>query len=137
MLEFEGMNYWAVAVAWLVFVAIGSYWYSPRGFGKRWTKYSGVDHMKLPEKEATRAIVSIAISALVQTIVLALIINSLNTSTVLDGLAVGVVVWLGFTAATTVGNTLYQRLGWGFWWLNSSYFLVTMAINAMILTIWR
>lgn len=136
MLEFEGINYWAVVVAWLVNVMVGAWWYSPAGFGKRWSKLSGVDLMKLPQDEATKTISFVALSALVQALTLALIINSLGASTVIEGFKIGFVLWLGLTAATTVGNTLYQRLGWSFWWLNSSYFLLVMTVNSIILSIW-
>lgn len=137
MLELNGLNYWAIIVAWLITVVIGSYWYSPAGFGKLWAKLSGVNHMKIPEGEATRAIVSVAISAVVQVFVLALVLHSLNITTAGDGLVAGLVLWLGLTAATTVGNTLYQRLSWKFWWLNSAYFLIVMSINSVLFAVWQ
>lgn len=136
MLEFEGINYLAIVVAWLVAVGVGSYWYSPAGFGKQWSKLSGVDIMKLPKDEASRSIMFVALSAVVQVVTLALVLNSLEVKDALNGLIVGLVLWLGFTAATTVGTTLYQRKGWKFLWLNSSYFLVVMTINSIILAIW-
>lgn len=137
MLEVEGINYWAVAATWLIYVVVGAWWYSPAGFGKQWAKLSGVNHLKIPEKEATRIIGFVALSAVVQAVVLAVVMNSLDVTTATNGLLVGVVLWLGFTAATTVGNTLYQRLGWKFWWLNSSYFLLVMTVNSLILAIWQ
>lgn len=137
MLELDGINYWAVAIAWLISVAVGAYWYSPSGFGKLWAKLSGVDHMKMPEKEATRTIGFVALASLVKVLVLAVIVNSLGVTEAFDGLILGVVLWLGLTAATTVGNTLYQRLSWKFWWLNASYYLLVLGVNAAILAVWR
>jgi hypothetical protein len=137
MLDFAGINYWAVTVAWLVNVVIGAYWYSPAGFGKLWAKLSGVDHMKIPEKEATKAIGFVAVSAILQTLTLAAVLHSVHVANAWDGLMVGLALWLGLVAATTIGNTLYQRLSWKFWWLNSSYFLIVMAINSVVLTIWQ
>jgi putative Mn2+ efflux pump MntP len=137
MLELEGLNYWAVLVAWLINIGVGAFWYSPAGFGKQWTKHTGVDHMKMPENEATKTIAFIALSALLQVFVLGVVLNSLNVTTVANALTVGVTLWLGLTAATTVGNTLYQRLGWKFLWLNSSYFLLVMAVNSVIFAIWQ
>jgi hypothetical protein len=137
MLEFEGINYWAVALAWLVNVAVGAFWYSPAGFGKQWSKHTGVNIMKIPENEATRIIGFVAISAIFQAATLGLVLNSLDVANIKEGLQVGLVLWLGLTAATTVGNTLYQRLGWKFWWLNSSYFLLVMLVNSIILAVWQ
>jgi len=137
MLEFSGINYWAVAVVWLVYVVVGAFWYSPAGFGKLWAKLSGVNHLKIPEKEATRIIGYVSISAVFQALTLAVVLNSLNVSTLTNGFLTGLVLWFGFTAITTVGNTLYQRLGWKFWWLNAAYFLVVMAVGSVILTVWK
>ena len=137
MLEFEGINYFAVLVAWLISVIIGGFWYSPAGFGKQWSKLSGVDMMKTPKAETSRAIKFVALSCLLQSFVFALLLNSLNVENVLQGLAASLVIWFGFTALTTVGNTLYQRQSWKFWWLNASYFLVIMVINGIILSVWQ
>jgi len=137
MLEFQDLNYWAILVAWLVYTSVGAYWYSPAGFGKLWAKLSGVNHMKTPQDEATRSIVAVSVAALFQALVLAVVIDSLGASTMVEGLKLGVVLWFGLTALTTVGNTLYMRLGWKFWWLNSSYFLLVMTINSVILAVWQ
>lgn len=137
MLEFEGINYFAVLVAWLISVVVGGFWYSPAGFGKQWSKLSGVDMMKTPKAEASRAIKFVALSCLLQSFAFALILNSLNVNNVLQGLAASLVIWFGFTALTTIGNTLYQRQSLKFWWLNASYFLVIMIINGVILSAWK
>ena len=137
MLELEGINYWAVAAVWLVNVTVGAFWYSPARFGKKWSKLSGVNMMKLPQNEANNAILYVAISAVFQALALAIIFNSLDVTVAANGLVVGLVIWAGLVAATTIGNNFYQRLGWKFWWLTSSYFLVVITINSVILSIWQ
>lgn len=136
MLDFSGINFLAVGLVWLVYVVVGAFWYSPAGFGKLWTKHTGIDMMKMPQKDATNAIVFVALSAMVQAFTLAVVLNSLNTSAVIDNLMTTWLLWLGFTTATTVGVTLYQQKSWKFLWLNSSYFLIVMTIGALILTMW-
>ncbi|MGV9001840.1 MAG: DUF1761 domain-containing protein [Candidatus Saccharimonadaceae bacterium] len=136
MIEFVGLNIFAVLVAWVVNVLVGSFWYSPAGFGKQWSKMSGVDLMKLPKNEATRSIAFVSVSSLIQGLSLAIIFNSLHITTVGAGIVAALVLWFGFTAVTTIGNTLYQRQSLKFWWLNASYFLVVMVINGIILSIW-
>lgn len=137
MVDFSGLNYWAVLVAWVINVGIGSFWYSPAGFGKQWSKMSGVDLMKLPKTEANRAIGFVMVSGLVQSLVLAVILNSMRVSGATNGLEAGLLLWLGLTAVTTIGNTLYSRLSLKFWWLNAGFFLVVMAINSVLLTVWK
>jgi len=137
MLEFGGLNYWALLVALGVNMGLGAFWYSPAGFGKLWSKLSGVDMMKIPKKESNTAIGFVGLGALAQTVALAVVIHSLHATTLRNGLAIGLVLWFGFTAATTIGNTLYARLGWKFWWLNSSFFLIVMVVNAVMLSTWQ
>lgn len=137
MLELEGINYWAVLVASLINIILGSFWYSPMGFGKLWSKLSGMDIMALPKNAANKAIGSVAISAIVQSILLGVVVNSLGTTTLKNGVLVGLVLWLGFTAATTVGDALYTRRGWKFWWVNSSFYLIVLVVNASLFALWR
>ena len=136
MLEFDGLNYFAIAVVWLLYVVVGAFWYSPIGFGKQWSALSGVDMMGIPQNEATRTLVYVVISAVVQAGVLAVVLNTMGADSIGDGVTGGVVLWLGFAAATTVGTTHYLRLGWKFWALNAAYFLVVMAVGGAILGLW-
>lgn len=115
MLELSNLNILAIGVAWVISVALGSLWHSPAGFGKLWSKLSGVDIMKIPKDEANRAIISVMVASLIQVAALAVAVKSLHAVTVQDGLVVGLFLWVGFTAATTVGNNLYSRLSWKFW----------------------
>lgn len=136
MFELEGLNYIAVAVATFIHVGIGSWWYSPAGFGKKWTKLTGVDIMKSPKDETQKAIMAVFVGAIVQAIVLAIAINSLNANTLLEGLITGLVLWIGFVGAASIGDALYSRRGWGFWWLNASFFMIVMLINSAMFAIW-
>lgn len=137
MLELEDINILAVVVVWLIYMFIGAFWYSQMGFAKQWTKYTKINILKIPTNEANKIIGYVALSALLQVSTLAIILNSLAVDGIYEGIMAGLVLWLGFTAATTVGVTLYQRRSWKFLWLNSSYFLVVMTIGSIILTIWQ
>ena len=137
MIEFAGLNIFAILVAWIINVIVGSFWYSPVGFGKPWSKLSGVNLMKLPKDEANNAILFVAFSSLLQAFALAILLNSLHVQTIGEGVIASLFVWFGFTAITTIGNTLYQRQSLKFWFLNASYFLVVMLINGMILAVWK
>jgi uncharacterized protein DUF1761 len=137
MLEFDGINYWAVLVAWLINIAVGAFWYSPAGFAKAWQKHTGINLLKIPQKKATQTVVSVALSAVFQALTLAVIIHSLHVTTATNGFIIGFVLWLGLTVATTVGVTLYSNRSWKFLWLNSSYFMLVMLVNSVILAVWR
>lgn len=136
MLELSDLNIAAIGATWIISLAVGSFWYSPIGFGRLWSRLSGVDMMNMPKDTAQKAILSVAIASLIQVFALAIVVRSLHAQTVTDGLGIGVFMWAGFVAATTVGNNAYLRMSWKFWWLNASFFLVIIPINAVILSIW-
>jgi len=137
MLELENLNYLAIIVATLTNVILGSWWYSPAGLGKKWSKMTGVDIMKSPKQETQRAIMAVFASAIVQAFILAVVIKSLGVTNALDGAIVGIALWAGFVAATSLGDALYSRRGWGFWWLNASFFLIIMVVNSLIIAVWN
>lgn len=137
MLELTAINYWAVLVVWLLYMAVGAWWYSTAGFAKQWTKYTGIDILKIPTKQANTIIASVAVSSLLQAFVLAVLLNSLGVANAAEGVLAGLVLWLGLVTATTVGVTLYSKRAWGFLWLNSAYFLVVMSIGSILLSIWK
>lgn len=137
MLSVSDLNIFAIIVAWLVNIGFGAFWYSPAGFGKLWSKLSGVDMMKMPKDAANKAIGSVAVAALVQTVVLAMVVQALELDSVGQAVTTGLVLWAGLVAATTVGNNLYLRFSWKFWWLNASFFLIVMVVNTVLLTVWQ
>ena len=137
MLELSGLNYPAIIAAWVVYMVVGAYWYSPKGFGKLWSRLSSVDIMKLPQREAYQAISYVMASSLLQALTLAIILNTMRVSDAFEGVIASLVLWLGLTAATTIGTNFYARKSWKFWWLNASFFLVTMTINGLLLGGWQ
>lgn len=137
MLELAGINYWAVLVVWVLYMAVGAWWYSTAGFAKQWTKHTGIDILKIPQEKANKIIGYVSLSALVQASTLALVLNSLHVASISEGVVAALVIWLGFTTATTVGVTLYGKRSWKFLWLNSSYFLIVMTIGSVILSAWH
>lgn len=137
MLELSGVNYWAVLVVWLLYMAVGAWWYSTAGFASQWTKHTGIDILKIPTSRANKIILSVAASSLLQSFVLAVVFNSLGVDTISNGLIVGLTLWFGLVTATTVGVTLYSKRGWGFLWLNSAYFLVVMTVASIIFAVWQ
>lgn len=137
MADLFDINIWAVLVAWFIYLLVGAFWYSPAGFAKKWTTYTGIDILTIPQREATRILISVALSSLVQVCALAFILSAVGVGSITEGLLVGGILWLGFTTATTVGVTLYSRRSWKFLWLNSSYFLVVMTIASALLSFWK
>ena len=137
MIDINHLNWIAIIVASVFNMALGFFWYSPAGFGKKWAKLTGIDMMKMSKDEANKAIMFVGVGAIIQSIVLALILTIIGTTTIAEAIQTGLILWIGFIGAVSLGDILYARRGWGLWWLNSSYFLVIMIVNSILLTLWR
>ncbi len=124
-----------VAVASFLF---GWLWYGPL-FGKQWMKLSGfkqksISSMKIkPAKTMTIGFLSTVLTAYI----LSLFINSLRATTIVGGLWVGLWLWLGFIATTTLGTVLWENKPIKIYFLNNAYYLLNMEIMAVILSVWH
>lgn len=84
----------SILVAVAANVVIGMLWYSPLLFGKVWAQENGIDMENGPDK--TRGTLITVTSAILKSIVLAIIISLPNIVSYLDVFWVCILVWIGF-----------------------------------------
>src|SRR5512138_2721130 len=99
------INLWAVVVAGIVHTVIGLVWFMPKFFGNRWVELTGKEM-----KPASRWIPAGLIGHQAMAFVLALIVNLANITTVIGGIAVGVLVCLGFMATLEIGELIWEKI---------------------------
>jgi hypothetical protein len=135
MLNFD-VNWWAVLLAALVSMVVGSIWYSKLLFGEIWMKAIGkkMDDMKA---NGGPGYAFTTVSALVQAFILANIVRDVFATTATDGLVLGLMLWLGFVAASTISDTVFSGRPWKLWQINTVYYMVVLVINSIILATWR
>ncbi len=129
------VNIWAILVASLVNMAVGALWYSPVLFAGPWLRMSGVK----TAEGAGRVVeyVGAYFSGLILAAILAVVLSMAGTQTLSEGLLVGVMVWLGFTAAPSFANTIFENRPFGLWGINSGYPLVSIILMTILLVLWR
>jgi len=133
VLSFD-VNWWAVVVAAVVYMALGSAWYSKSGFGKQWSKLAGRKMEDMAGGNTGYAVMLVA--ALVQSFALANIVRDVGATTMGDGLLLGLVLWAGFVAVSALGDVLFGGRPWKLWQINTGYYLVVLLINGWLLTVW-
>ncbi len=133
------INYWAVILATLSTMIVGSIWYTPRVFGNYWMKASGVT----PSGNARDAALPIITTVIV----------SFVTAWVLSGatfiawkfyhggffgnaLVTGIVLWAGFTAARFITHDAFDKRPSGLTVLNIAHELVTVLVMSVIIGVW-
>ena len=134
MLNFAALNWLSILGATLAGFALGGLWYGPL-FGKAWMNAIGKTEDEL-QPSPTPFVVSF-VTALITAIVLALLINALGVVRVVDGLALGAIVGIGFIATAMASDSAF--CGWGvrLFLIQSGYRVVYSVIMGAILAFWR
>ena len=141
-MHFLGVNLWAVLVSALATMVVGFLWYSPMLFAKPWMVLMGYDpndKAKIAEmqKSAGPSYFMSLIASLLAAFVLGKLIAVAGFSTPIDGLKIGLVVWLGFVTTVQFTNALFSRQPFKLYMINTGYQLVCYAVMGAILGAWR
>lgn len=139
---FLGVNLWAVLVSALATMVAGFLWYSPMLFAKPWTILMGYDpndKAKLAEmqKSAGPSYMMSLIASILSAFVLGKLIAVSGTVGAVDGLKIGLVVWLGFVTTVQFTNALFSRQPNKLYMINTGYQLVCYVAMGAILGAWR
>ena len=136
------VNYWAVLVAAVANMVIGSIWYGPL-FGKKWMKLQGWskdDLEKMKSKGMGKTYFLAFIGSLLMSFVLshALVFAAtyLNINGVGAGITAGFWNWLGFIAPVALGMVLWEGKSWKIWSLLNGYHLISLMVMGVILAMW-
>jgi hypothetical protein len=130
------INYWAVLLATLSSMVVGSIWYTPKVFGTYWMRQAGVT----PSGDATDAIRPIVVTLLVSFItawVLAgaayISLDFYGGSFLLNTVVTAIILWAGFTAARFITHDAFDGRPAGLTVLNVAHEFVTILIMAVII----
>jgi hypothetical protein len=130
------INYWAVILATLSSMVVGSIWYTPKVFGNYWMKTAGVTPSGNP-KDALRPILVTVVVSFVTAWVLAgaafISWDFYGGSFLVNALVTGFILWAGFTAARFVTHDAFDGRPAGLTVLNVAHELVTIMIMALII----
>lgn len=134
------VNLWAVLVAAIASMVIGSIWYGPL-FGKRFMHEMGMDTWSKEKREAemkgmTWTYLAQFIASLVTFYVLSGLISGFGHTTASGGLMTAFIMWIGFVVPIKLGDAL-----WGgkmsLFWLGIGNMLVTFLAAGAIIGAWR
>lgn len=129
------MNIWAVLVATLSTMVVGSIWYTPKVFGDRWMRLANVDPNRAPS--AVGPILITLVVSFISAIVLAgaatVVHDSYGGSFLGNTLLTGVALWAGFTASRFITHDAFEGRPSALTTLNIAHELVTVVVMALII----
>jgi hypothetical protein len=133
------INYWAVILATLSSMVVGSIWYTPRVFGNYWMKTSGVT----PSGRTSDAVGPILTTLIVSFVTAWVLAGSVflawhfyGGSFFWGAIVTAVVLWAGFTAARFITHDAFDKRPSGLTMLNIAHELVTIVVMAIIIGVW-
>ncbi|MET4581988.1 putative neutral ceramidase superfamily lipid hydrolase [Conyzicola nivalis] len=133
------INYWAVVLATLSSMVVGSIWYTPRVFGNYWMKTAGVT----PSGNSKDAVWPIVITLLVSFVTAWVLAGAAfiawdfyGGSFLVNAIVTAIVLWTGFTAARFITHDAFDGRPSGLTVLNIAHELVTLVIMALIIGVW-
>jgi hypothetical protein len=126
------INLLAVVVAGVAHMVTGLVWYAPKLFGTAWARLTGKDLTP-----ARRWLPAGALGHLVIALALAVIVRLAGATTALGGIAVAVLVWLGFVVTLEVGELIWEKIPFQLFAIRVGNHLVALGLAGVILAIWR
>jgi hypothetical protein len=135
------VNMWAVLLAALSSMVVGSLWYLPATFGNTWQKLSKVkmvDRSKMTPGDMLWVYGSVFVASLATAYVLAHVTFLANKffsgdSFMSDALQTAFWLWLGFTAARLYVHDTFEMRRKKLTLLNAAHELVTVLVMALII----
>lgn len=127
------INIWAVLVATLSTVIVGSIWYTPKVFGTWWQKAARVEN---PANAISAIVVTVVVSfvsAWVLAGASAIAHQFYGGSFLVDCLVTAIILWAGFTAARFITHDAFENRPRMLTLLNIAHELVTFVVMALII----
>ncbi len=130
--SFLNINLLAVLVAGIAHMLTGLVWFLPGLFGNDWMKLTGKDL-----KPASQWLFVGALGHLGIAFVLACLINLAGATTLMGGIAVGILIWAGFIVTLEIGELIWEKIPFRLALLRIGNHLVALSIASAILAVWR
>ena len=137
-MNLSDVNFLAVGLATVLTFGFGAFWYSPLLFAKSWMAGHGYTQADVEAMQASMG-PNYAISFVcwfVMATMLAMIAPHFGDSTGTI-LAVGLHMWLGFSATVGLTNNRFSSKPLSVWLIDAGYQIASIAIMSVVLGLWR
>ena len=129
------MNIIAVIVVALIYFGIHMLWYFPFLFGNKWLELVGKEEE--PKEKIIRDTIIMIPTSIITILILAIIINLTNTTTILGALLISIILWIGFVF--TIGfnqSNFNDRTSIILYLIEYGFYLIGFLLAGIILIIW-
>ena len=133
MFDWTAVNWTAVIIAAVANVVIGTVWYLPGLFGRRWAAETGRDLTARPSPMLyVVAILGSLVTAYALALVFEIVMKARGPVSFLDGIVIGLVAAIGFQLASQAVRGAFEGRSWTSWAINAGNSLVGFAVMGAI-----
>jgi hypothetical protein len=130
------INLWALVVAALAKMALGSLWYAPFAYGPHWMAAAGVSPAQM-KAALPKAMLADLLGSLVTALILMHVVRYAGADSVVHGATMGFLCWLGFVAATTLAAVFYEGRPFKLFLINNGFLLFSLMVMGAIIGAWH
>ena len=136
--EIPNINWLAVLVAAILRLAVGTIWFSPIAFVKPWKQLTGVTPESM-QRGLVRAVIIDFVLSLIMAFVLyhAVMDATAMAPTILSGVAVGFLNWIGFVLATHLPLWAYENRSLKLISIGTGSNLVSIVLMGALFGLWH
>lgn len=134
-IDLGNLNLYAILAAGVVSWIVGGAWYSRPLLGRRWMQLVGVSEEQAGEGAMVGFILALVLG-IVTAFFLAMVLQALDATTVLDGVVGGLLVWFGFMAIPAVSTIFFAKRPASLWAINQGYNAIAFILMGIILAVW-
>lgn len=135
---FANLTWLHVLIAAIGYFAVGSLWYSPVLFAKRWIRYTGID---ISDPNAKKGVAAIMLGSFAMMFIcctgLGILTNHLGIVNWQGGIKLGLITGLCFSFTAISISLLYEKKPLGLHLINGGYNLLGNIVAAVILSSWQ
>lgn len=135
-LPLSDVNIVAVIVTTIVGMIIGFTWYSPKMFGTAWMQLSGKTEADMQNCDMKKGMTTEFIGTFIFTYVLATVLQMAGPGSLGDGMALGILLWLGFIVPMLLSGIAWDNKHPKLQAINGGGCLVSIVVAVLILMSW-
>jgi hypothetical protein len=133
------VNWLAIIVAALIYFALGALWYSPVFLGKPWMRATGMETEETEGGPGPAIYIAPFLGYLISAIATGMLAVATGSTTVGDGVVLGLVVGLGYSAVLTGVTAVFSPkmpAPFTWFWITASYNLLGLVIAGILVAVW-
>jgi hypothetical protein len=133
------VNWLAILIAAIAAFALGALWYSRSLFGRQWMAAHGHTPEQLAAMQSSmgKTYAFSFLTYVIMAMVIALFMTLTGATSVVQGIVIAVLAWLGFGFTIGLNSNLYSNKRPAAFMIDAGYQLVHVIIMGAIIGAWR